>query len=1234
MRHLKKIGLLVGVFVIILALTTAAILYVVFDADRYKSAIEERLEAATGMKVTVNGLSLGIMRGVAIEGEDITFQDPSQPYPQFTIEKLSLGVKTRPLLSKQVIIKRMNVKRPVFNLPASPPNEKIEIKPLASRLLGVTSQAAKNGFFLEVRSVSIIDGQVVFHDRDGQATGNTEIRDLKVSLSGLKPLSPTRYAVSGELRFNDLNMPFSFRGVTNDIPTRFDPALVAVEGTGRISNVPGRLVKDFVMPQGPVQALEGVFDIRTHYRGNLGGTFDAEGDVSFTSLYVDYPKLFKGPLSADHGTIKYALTFKDDSLMVRRFEIASKETAFKGSFTIEQITSEHGVLTGQLSTSAMAAEDVVQFLPSTTSAEIKGLVKSMKPSGEMEVKNLKASGPFQVLQTDESLGPILTASADLVLRNLGLTFAPEIPPFKNWKGEISYNGKGVIFHGVGGSVGDESLIESIDGDIQDITGENPLANLTIVTRLRAGDFRKTIKHWLSREKTPFLSEETAVEGEVKTNLVVIGPIKQPEKLNISGSITLNKLSIKDPTLALSLDNISGLIKAYGDTLKIERLSLLSKGRPIQIEGSIGNYMGDAVTFNDVAVDLGGGLPQLKGIHGRFDKKIFALEVETSQPIAFGDGWIERVYTRVADLNTNPSLQLTLLGKPTASQVYQLAKLALADQGPHPVIEAFRGAQGKVEVNLNASGPIQGQQGLSWAAEMYLDGVTFPDHRNLSALRGVSGKVNLTPEALEILTLTASAGESEVAVSGSVRDYLAPKPDYAITVETAGLDLKEAARFLPSDYALPNARGTISGRVTATGPLLNDLSSSRLEGDLSIDDGALEFTHAPSLEALSADMLFRDGLIEITEGKFTFQDSPASFSGTIRGLSEPLVSLDVHLDSLDIDKLSQNGREQSPWVRSFDRTLVMIERTSNHPLIRDATLNVNFEIDEGTYKSRTFGPIKSASTLEDQKLTFKETEIATSIGTIKGDEVYMDFSGMEPTIFGLKGELADGDVSKLVSSMGPEWNVVTGTINISTSLKCREEGIVRGLSGCLEGHLLARLEDGYVRKIGFVEPLAEKLKFADSFRYNRPDTVPTLPYKIISGDFAIQDGILTTNNFSINGAKIKIDTDGQVNLFHDTMDLKVSVLTFNALNQIVHRIPVVNLFAEDDKSLIATYYEVSGVVGEPQVVSIQNRSLEMVLIRTFHKIFQVPTRIIKAPIELMNQIPPPELSEPEPQPSLQ
>ncbi|MFQ5892735.1 MAG: AsmA-like C-terminal domain-containing protein, partial [Nitrospinota bacterium] len=941
----------------------------------------------------------------------------------------------------------------------------------------------------------------------------------------------------------------------------------------------------------------------------------------FTSLYIDYPKLFKSPLRADEGTIKYALTFRDDSLKVRSFEIASEDTVFKGSFTIKDITSGHGTLTGELSTTPLKAEDIVQLLPSTTTPEVKGLVEAMKPTGQMEVKRLEAKGPFQTLQTDKEIGPIVTASADFVLKNLGLTFGPDIPPFKNWEGEISYNGQEVTFQDVGGRVGEESRVESLNGVIRDVAGDHPIADLTIITHLRAGDFRKHIQRWLTREQSAMLSEETIIEGAVRTDLAVVGPLKRPSDLTVSGLIILDHISITDPASQLSLENILGVLRAQPDHIDIESLTLVSRGRPIRLSGRVHNYMGEVITFTDVAVALGEGLPKLEGLRGSFDKVNYTMVIEAGQPIAYQDGQMEAFQVRLTGLNAAPHFELTFRGTLPAPQVYQLAALVAAAPEENPLLQALNGASGPVEVALTASGPLRSRSEVTWATQLSFDQLTPPPTHPLGGIRSLSGTLNLSPDRLTVTGLTAAFETSEVALHGSIHDYLGPEPQAVLTAETAGLELAEALGVFPIAKNVREARGLLTGHITASGPLFTRLEASRFEGAVTLEKGHLDLDQIPPLADLSARMTLREGEAVVEEARFMFMGAPASLAASIKGFREPVITVRSRFEHLDFDHMAPPLDGQSPWARLLDRALVLSERSLDHPFVRRSVLNLDLSVEQATFQSSTFGPLVSEATLKEQMLTVTRAEIATPVGELKG-EGYLDFSGLEPTIFGLKGDLIDGDARRIIGARGPEWDVVTGTFNAHASVKCLEEGVVRGLTGCLQGHLIVRLNDGYIRKTGIVEPLAEKLKFSHSFKRRRVDSVPILRYHTITGDFAIDQGLLTTNNFAIDGSKIKIATDGQVNLFHDTMDLKVSVLTFNAVNQIVHKIPIVNFFAEDDKSLVATYYEVSGGMAEPDVVSIPNRSLEMVLIRTFHKIFRVPQAIIMAPIDLLNQLPPP------------
>ncbi|MCH7923127.1 MAG: AsmA-like C-terminal domain-containing protein [Nitrospinae bacterium] len=1222
MRLFKKTLLLAGAFTSILVVIVAATAFLVSDIDRFKPAIEARLSEATGMEVTIAHLRFGILRGVAFEGHDVIIKNPLHPKSYLTIKKLSLGLKTRPLLSKQVIVKRLRLDKPVLHVSTGPDPQEVKIKSLFTKILGLASQATEHGFYFEARSATIKGGEVVFYDAEGQETV-LHFRDLAVKLSGLKTMAPTRYALSGRLLFKDNSMSFNLNGVTNDLPARFDPALVSVEGTGSIQNVPGRLVKSYLMPHGPVQALEGTFDISTTYRGNLGGGIDAEGYIHFTSLYIDYPKLFKAPLKADQGTINYALTFKDDDLDVHRFEIDSEDVAFRGSFSINDITSGNAKFAGELSTTALLAKDIVQLLPSGSSPEVKELVKAMNPSGQMEVKRLEVSGPFQTLQSDKEIGPIVTASADFVLRNLGLTFGPDMPPFKDWMGEISYNGRKVTFYGVGGRVGEGSQVESLNGTILDIATENPVADLTIVTRLKAGDFRNHIQRWLNKE-SPILSEGTIVEGVMHTDLSVVGPLKSPSNLNISGTITLERISITDPSSGLSLQNISGVLRVKPDRIEVESFTIFYGDRPIRITGSIHNYMEDVVKFNDMTVDLGEGLPTIEGLHGSLDKLQHSVVFETDKPVAYRDGLMKAVHARISDLNTAPLFDLYFRGELPASQVSQLATLlSVADGQRNPLLESLSEASGRVDLALNASGHLRSlQTETTWAAQLSFEQMTFPHTHPLGRIRSLSGMLNLTPDLLSIITLSAVIGKSEVTLHGSIQDYLADEPLVSsLTVESSGLEMADALSLFDYPKEVYDARGILTGHITASGPLLTRPEATRFDGLVNLANGYLNFDQIPPLEDLSAKMKFKQGEVVLEEARFLFLGSPTSVSANFKGFRNPVITARARFEHLDLDRLAPPPLEgQDPWLRLFDHALVLSERSLDNDFLRRSVLNLELVVERGTFQSSTFGPLASKAVLKNQRLTVEQVEINTALGFMKG-EGYLNFSGTEPTIFGLRGALLDADAKRIAATWGPDWDVVTGTLNASTSVQCYEEGLDRGLLGCIHGHLLVRLNDGYIRKTGVIEPLAEKLQFSKSFKRTRRDTVPVLRYKTILGDFVLNEGLLTTNNFAINGSKIKIATDGQVNLFHDTMDLKVSVLTYNAINQIVHKIPILNLFAEDNKSLVASYYEVSGDVGEPQVISIPNKSMEMTLIRTFHKIFKVPQRIIMAPIELLSHLPP-------------
>ena len=172
-----------------------------------------------------------------------------------------------------------------------------------------------------------------------------------------------------------------------------------------------------------------------------------------------------------------------------------------------------------------------------------------------------------------------------------------------------------------------------------------------------------------------LSEGTIVRGAVHTDLALVGPLKSLSNLNVSGVITLDNISIIDPASKLTVENITGVLRARGDRIAIESLTLVSKGRPISLTGQVLNHMGDVVTFEGVTVDLGDDLPKLAGLRGSLDKLNHVFAIEASQPIAYDDALLKTFQARITGLNSAPLIELSFQGSLTASHVYQLATFA-------------------------------------------------------------------------------------------------------------------------------------------------------------------------------------------------------------------------------------------------------------------------------------------------------------------------------------------------------------------------------------------------------------------------------------------------------------------------------------------------------------------------------------------------------------------------------
>lgn len=115
-----------------LLLVVAAVVVVplVLDEARLVNIATEELEARSGARLTVRGnAGLSLFPRLALRLQDIDLQLPDQGQPEISARELSVEVFLRPLLSREVIIKGLELDGLVLTLPA---REEVEVPDLAT----------------------------------------------------------------------------------------------------------------------------------------------------------------------------------------------------------------------------------------------------------------------------------------------------------------------------------------------------------------------------------------------------------------------------------------------------------------------------------------------------------------------------------------------------------------------------------------------------------------------------------------------------------------------------------------------------------------------------------------------------------------------------------------------------------------------------------------------------------------------------------------------------------------------------------------------------------------------------------------------------------------------------------------------------------------------------------------------------------------------------------------------
>jgi uncharacterized protein YhdP len=110
--------------------------------------------------------------------------------------------------------------------------------------------------------------------------------------------------------------------------------------------------------------------------------------------------------------------------------------------------------------------------------------------------------------------------------------------------------------------------------------------------------------------------------------------------------------------------------------------------------------------------------------------------------------------------------------------------------------------------------------------------------------------------------------------------------------------------------------------------------------------------------------------------------------------------------------------------------------------------------------------------------------------------------------------------------------------------------------------------------------------------------------------AIQDGVVSSQDFYIASNAMNISAVGKVDLVKNEVDATIGVQPLQTVGKVVNRLPVVGwILTGENKTFLTTYFEAKGKLEDPQVKAIPVKSMAKGVFNIFKRVFELPGKLI-------------------------
>ncbi len=484
----------------------------------------------------------------------------------------------------------------------------------------------------------------------------------------------------------------------------------------------------------------------------------------------------------------------------------------------------------------------------------------------------------------------------------------------------------------------------------------------------------------------------------------------------------------------------------------------------------------------------------------------------------------------------------------------------------PQREAFLPAvyqpSGQADLRLQAQLPLGKSTQPLYAAtvEWRSAGMVLPEWG--LTLSGVNGTVHLTPAEARLQDIRFRMGASVGFLEGTIAHPFTASQQGRVAMSIPQATVQDFVPLL--DGAMVDLQsGQISGRLVARfGPHRHSLAT---EGRVALSQVRVDvLSFLEPLDIARGHVSWRG-----QQGRFVIEQASLP-GGTVAGSGEllSLEPLELHV-SLECGELD------------FDSILIpdAARPEQKKETAEPDTVRVDVHCDRVRYQTFTAAPVRASVDRHDRQVDFRLEEAGVSAGHIRGEGTFW----LDSSALSFAPQVSQVDAADFFAALGHPTDTLSGTLDASGDIEVGNWEFWDDPEEW-EGELTLSVQDGVAQQLPILVRLWSAISLQSLLSFSLPQFPRGgLPFSSLSGDVVVKHGELSTENLSLIGEAVRLDTRGQVNLRQKVLDITTDVIPLRGITSVVERVPLAGkLLAQSTDRLTALPFQVSGPYHDPQI----------------------------------------------------